>query len=438
MLPLIGHRPRHTGGPWALIAARWIHWCLALAAGVSWGAFVWLTTHRSLTPVYLDRYSGRFVAVLGASLAVALVLTWLQARPEAVLRHARHVAILGVISPVLALGSIEAAMRYGNFLGASFYLDVERYMRLLEPHDTLVYRHRPGLRATFGGVEVAFNELGFRERPIGPRPPGHIRIVVLGDSVTLGWGVPAERTYARRLEDLLRHRGIPAETINTGVNGYNTEHQLQTLRVHGERLRPDAMVLLYVENDIEPTAPLQLPPEGPVADWRDPLEAGASVVRQTVLYRFYRHVFPGLLRARSRALDSEGVRRSMAALAEISAECRRLGAPLAVYLYRIHEAQHTDTLRAEIAHAAGRHGFAFHDTVARFDGHPPHEITNSIVDTHPNALGHEILARGMAASLQPLLPASSLGSREEAFASKVAPEGDNEDQDQRTHAVKHR
>src|SRR5688572_26352957 len=57
-------------------------------------------------------------------------------------------------------------------------------------------------RAPFA-VEIRYNALWFRDREAGPRRPGTVRVVVLGDSFTEGQGVKESDTAVRRLETAL-------------------------------------------------------------------------------------------------------------------------------------------------------------------------------------------------------------------------------------------
>jgi lysophospholipase L1-like esterase len=95
------------------------------------------------------------------------------------------------------------------------------------------------------------NSLGFRddEHPL-TAAPGVFRILVLGDSLTKGLGVPQRERIVtsvmqRRLDDV----GRRAEVINFGVEGYNTQQEVEMLRLKGLAFRPDLVVLAYCLND---------------------------------------------------------------------------------------------------------------------------------------------------------------------------------------------
>jgi acyl-CoA thioesterase I len=55
----------------------------------------------------------------------------------------------------------------------------------------------------------------------GPTPAADrlVRIVALGDSLTAGFGLPADAAFPAKLEKALRAKGIAAEVSNAGVSG---------------------------------------------------------------------------------------------------------------------------------------------------------------------------------------------------------------------------
>ncbi|MDX9746300.1 MAG: GDSL-type esterase/lipase family protein [Syntrophales bacterium] len=95
------------------------------------------------------------------------------------------------------------------------------------------------------------NSAGFRgtdEYSI-KRPDGVIRIMVQGDSVTLGHGVQDEETYPALLQKRLREKEIHAEVINMGVSGFGTAEELIQFQNDGLRYQPDIVILGYFQND---------------------------------------------------------------------------------------------------------------------------------------------------------------------------------------------
>jgi lysophospholipase L1-like esterase len=115
---------------------------------------------------------------------------------------------------------------------------------------------QPLARGTHAGVPVAFNQYGLRDRERSLEPAARTtRILVLGDSVTFGMGVPLEQTYPALTEALLNAALGPGarsvEVLNFGIPGYNTLHSLAQLREVGLTFRPDIVVVGFLYNDVE-------------------------------------------------------------------------------------------------------------------------------------------------------------------------------------------
>jgi lysophospholipase L1-like esterase len=95
------------------------------------------------------------------------------------------------------------------------------------------------------------NSLGMRNEEVTPsKPPSTFRIVVLGDSWTVGVNLPVEQTYPRRLASLLGD-GLPAghvEVINYGAIGA-TAATGRGLIQRMLALDPDLVVVAYAQND---------------------------------------------------------------------------------------------------------------------------------------------------------------------------------------------
>src|SRR4029079_7866623 len=96
---------------------------------------------------------------------------------------------------------------------------------LYEPDPPRRYRLHPGLRGTMTNrVEfddpISVNQMGLRGPEIGPKPPGTLRVLALGDSFTFGVGARVGETYPAQLEKALRARGVRTEVLNAGVPGF--------------------------------------------------------------------------------------------------------------------------------------------------------------------------------------------------------------------------
>jgi hypothetical protein len=95
------------------------------------------------------------------------------------------------------------------------------------------------------------NGQGLRDDPVAvPKQGGVWRSIVLGDSVAYGVGVPSDRTFPNRLEQLLRRTEPTAEVVNAGVQGYTTYSELKYYQTSGREFEADTVILALVLNDV--------------------------------------------------------------------------------------------------------------------------------------------------------------------------------------------
>ena len=120
----------------------------------------------------------------------------------------------------------------------------------------LLWEPTPGARKIIGGIEYAVNANGFRGYKYNKaKDDGVLRIAVVGDSVT--WGLTDfEDTYPRVMERelLLGLKGEKVEVLNFGIEGTDSQHQLNLLKERVVDYDPDIVVLGYCLNDMSLTS----------------------------------------------------------------------------------------------------------------------------------------------------------------------------------------
>jgi acyl-CoA thioesterase I len=85
--------------------------------------------------------------------------------------------------------------------------------------------------ALFCAPAIAQNA-GQAAKPAGPPampPEKPVRIVVLGDSLTAGYGLPANDAFPAKLDAALKVKGVTATIVNAGVSGDTASGGLERL-----------------------------------------------------------------------------------------------------------------------------------------------------------------------------------------------------------------
>ena len=377
----------------------------ALAVGlpvVFWVAFAAMALHTSRFPVLLGRYSKEYAALLGIVFAAALAASVLQLpRVYQAFYGNRYVLVwLFVICPLLILIAVEGAMRSFNLLGSNFYSEIRRYTSVLVLDHDLYFKNPAGYRATYGRVEIATNEMGLRDHTLSPAPPpGTSRILVLGDSVAFGWGVNLESAFPRQLEEQMSLTGRPVETVNSSVPGYNSRQEMTFLDLFGARLRPDTVLLLYVDNDIDAIDPRRVHMGILPNPLKDPGGAFDYFLSMSRVCFMLRQMTPVLLGRVTNSPEQEratpGWSDSMLSVSRMARYCRERNVHFVTFHFRMMADPVSDALDSDLASLAQTERFDYADTLPWFRTHNIRQLTNSFIDTHPNAAGHRILAQGM-------------------------------------------
>jgi hypothetical protein len=133
------------------------------------------------------------------------------------------------------------------------------------------------------------NSLGFRgSREFGPKQPGRVRLLLLGDSFTYGVGVNDDQTFAAQLERLLRSQRLDAEVINAGAPGKGTDYELKLFQTIGAGLQPQVTVLCFFSNDFADNARGEYYAVGPHGELRvKTLDGNRGAIKSFLLH------FPG-------------------------------------------------------------------------------------------------------------------------------------------------
>ncbi|OGV73347.1 MAG: hypothetical protein A3K19_26605 [Lentisphaerae bacterium RIFOXYB12_FULL_65_16] len=102
-------------------------------------------------------------------------------------------------------------------------------------------------------IAYRINKWGYRDvEHEEKKPPGTFRILLLGDSFTVGEGTRFEETYPQRLAVALASRtvaGKQLEILNFATPGNYTGEELQMYRTFQAMLAPDMVILQWNTND---------------------------------------------------------------------------------------------------------------------------------------------------------------------------------------------
>jgi len=282
----------------------------------------------------------------------------------------------------------------------------------------------PAMRHLYADLYTT-NSHGFRgaEFPLKPAP-GTIRILMLGDSFTVGQGVEDDETYPACVEAILNEEAGPTryEVINAGVSGTNTADHLERLNSNGLKFEPDLVTVQFYVNDLDPPSEDVSWIETRIEDVLY-LPSRRSYAVFFLKYRFESAMSaalddpgagPGGGRAREAVeIDTSGPgwRVFQDAVRGIAGVARERGIPAVLIVYPrpgIPPAEQ-EPVHDAVARVSRSAGIPVIDLIRAFESLPPEKQFVSEIDHHPSAAVHRLAARRIVEELRELelLPALS-------------------------------
>jgi lysophospholipase L1-like esterase len=307
-------------------------------------------------------------------------------------RNLVYSVLLCVASTVVALGAAELVLRLKNSSMKNYDIEMWRYAKELKvpsADPSLGHEHLKNTSALLQSVDIKLNEWGLRGGPVMVPPPNR-RILFLGGSITLGWGVREQDTITARLQQRLRDEGENVEVLNGGVGNYNAERYIERFFTQLEGLNPSDIVVQYFLRDAEKLDPgggniLLRNSELAVTTWIA-FSRLANKTGEQALVDHYKEVYsedqPGYVEMKRRLkilMDygkAHNVRLFMAMTPDVH--------DLANYRFGfIH-----DRMRS----IASDYGMQYVDFLPALGKRPPAEIWAMPGDPHPNAVAHGLMA----------------------------------------------
>lgn len=281
------------------------------------------------------------------------------------------------------------------------------------PGDFLQFQLCPNVDKMAFGARFTTNAIGLRDRPYTTqKPAGVYRVLLLGSSIDMGWGVATPQTYENLLEDWLNRRAdlLKAhrrfEVLNLAVAAYSPQQRAEQFRRIATQFEPD--LVLYSATMLDPRLTelhlyCLLRDGVDLSDHPDVRDAIASVgitpdelklggdgelaMRDKVKKKLKPLVWP--------MIDN--------ALNVIQAEADKLGVPLAYSIIPRTGMADAPANRAEPVSKhkaiAAEHARWTIDLSGTFDPIEQAKIEIAPWDDHPNARGHELLFRALAKSI---------------------------------------
>ena len=316
-------------------------------------------------------------------------------RPTSLSATSRRWLSLVVVAMTIAvgLGAGELVIRLKNRSMANYDIEMWRYSKELKERSSepmLDFEHRPNSQALLQSVTIRINEAGLRGGPVPPAATGQRRILFLGSSITLGWGVPEDLTFSMLVEKGLREHGVDAVVMNAGIGNYNTVRYVHRFLSRLTELAPTDIVVQAFVRDGEVLAP---------ADANVLLRnSELAMTLWIAFHRLFDAGGEGALEAHYHAAYQPGgagmrdMETAFAALANY-AHARNIR----LYMVMTPDVHNLENYQLQFVHdifsrIATRYGYRYLDLRPFLGSMTPEQLWAMPGDPHPNAQGHRIMA----------------------------------------------
>jgi len=306
--------------------------------------------------------------------------------------------ILACIALFVFLFFMEIVLRIAYPLYSNYNTEMWRYagdIKIPSSNEFVSHEHAPNKSGLYYGTTITTNADGFRDYNYDVKKPSSTyRIMMLGDSITLGWGVNSSDTFSKRIERKINNisNGKKFEVINTGIGGYNTKMEVELLKQKGLKYNPDLIILNYYIND----------PELP----RKPSITFYYLQKNLYTYAFFWDKFSNLLlRLKNESYlnyysqlygnSYEGRQVMLQSIGELAKIAHEKNIKLLIVVYpefhnfKNYEFDYATNL---VRNASASNSAYFLDLLPYFKKVNPESVWVSYEDAHPNALGHSIAA----------------------------------------------
>jgi lysophospholipase L1-like esterase len=310
--------------------------------------------------------------------------------------------MLAAASLLVCLVVAEGVLRLKNSSQQNYDIEMWRYAKELKTPseiEVLGHEHLPGREATLQNTLIRINAQGLRGAPLDLDRHGKRRILFLGSSITLGWGVPEDETVTARIAAMFHRDGKDVQVLNAGIGNYNAVRYVERFLQRLTQLQPTDIVIHYFLRDAET------------------LEAGGGnfLLRHSelavTLWQAY-HVMLGRgggeagLEAHYRAVykpDAPGYRDMLTALDRLKDYAARNN--IRVWLAMQPDVHNLTNypfkyIHERLAGISRERNFHYIDLLPAFEGQTPQKIWAMSGDPHPNAFGHKLMADAIYPALK--------------------------------------
>jgi hypothetical protein len=266
------------------------------------------------------------------------------------------------------------------------------------------------------------------------KPPGSLRVLILGDSFTFGSSVSSEAIFPQLLEgrfnEGFEYPGVSTiEILNGGIPGSQTHHWVQLYEEVRSDFEPDVLLIVFFLRDGTLTTSIGGFFE-PIREQIVEKNRDSALYRHFYLSRLYTDhkdrrfvaknytstINRSYLGSDDETVEWENSKTNLLEIVERAGEAAAVvGLVIFPVLFEMQDDYPFEAVCDEIAAFARENDIPVHNLLDAFRGHDGPELWISALDQHPNATAHAIAAESMLPFVDRLIR-EKVGKRESEAA----------------------
>ena len=299
---------------------------------------------------------------------------------------------------ILSVFIIEGLIRIINSDMKNYDIEMWRYANELKIQDSVLgHNHVSDKTAILQGVEIKLNSKGMRSDEYDVNDK---KILFLGSSISLGWGIENIDSYPQIIQEKLLSDSLNYLVLNGSIGNYNTFRYVNNFLSNQIDISPEVIVINYFINDAE-TLPIGSP------NWLITNSQLFATLKMTFkklssksefdLKSYYRNLYedenPSFIE----------MKKSLNKLSEYSIKTNTK--ILLTVIPDIHflEDYPFETIHEKMKTLSTGLGFEYHDLLPSIKEIPFEELQIIPGDSHPNEFGHQRISESLYPKIKDII-----------------------------------
>ncbi|MDA9629613.1 SGNH/GDSL hydrolase family protein [Candidatus Pelagibacter sp.] len=161
-----------------------------------------------------------------------------------------------LLSTVFTLAFCEIVLRVKHHFIPHYDIEMGKYAKTLKikvPNEKINHVHKKNESAILQKVLITTNSYGQRNKEINNDNLNNYerKFLIIGSSITLGWGVEQSNTFSSKLNDLSKKNGKNWIFINGGIGNYNAERYINNYFENWIDINVTDIIINFFVNDTE-------------------------------------------------------------------------------------------------------------------------------------------------------------------------------------------